>query len=544
MLINNKAKFLTIGFIILSSVSILFPVKTITIMPINQKQSSQIFIRKDDKIQIKATGKWSLLEKYDLVGPEGHQITANDLGNWGTLLGVIGDNPPFVIGQGLEFSSQFEGVLYLYPNKGDYKIDNPKGYLEVTIDGGIELDKFKKQIGYKAKKFTFNAIDKMLVTNIYITKGDTLEIYAFGEWTMWKDAYPVESANGHETFISNGVRWGKLYAGIGSSFGYFAENISIGEKAKFQINETGILSFYPYLDNYEAVPDGNLEIYILGGKEADDSLKNEVNEKITKNIEEKIISRLNEIRTGCSLPTFEINKILSETARNHAKYIAINNSLEREEQEDNPGFTGKTVEDRTMAKGFENKCTEAFCITDDPINALDIFIDSVYHRLKFLYPYIKYIGYGTYKENNVNVHVFDLGFIGEKDTDPNWETMMFPFNESTDVKTSWSGLENPDPFPSGTEKPTGYPASILFSYELKKIVKAEMVDEDGKQVSIYLITPDNDINKKQTNSVTLVPKKPLNFDTRYIINVTVKLGEKEEEKKYSWSFITEREKGK
>jgi|GEM_PF-1210170 len=527
----------TIIFLILFSAS-LHSMEVVTVYPIDKIQPTGIYVRKGDRLKITVTGKWSLWDKYDLVGGEGHQFSANEYGNWGALLGKIGSSEIFVIGKGTEIQSNYEGVLYLFPNKGKYKIENQTGNLNVSIEGGIELDKFKKQLEYKALKFIFNSKDKFFPTNIYVKKGETIEIYAFGQWTMWENTYQLTSAEGHN-FVADGENWGKLYGAIGSSTGQYFEYFSIGEKIDYKATETGLLSLYPYLDEYQASPNGELEIYIIGGKNADENTIKSVDEMVRVKTEQIALNKINEYRRMSGLRLLEIKKEFSKTAFNHAKYMVLNNTFDRDEKEGKLNFTGRTLEERLKQEGFEGKSREMFCQTEYVLNAINLFADTVYHRLRLLNPDLKYLGYGSYKSTDKTIHVFDFGYIEDNEEKQEWEKIIYPANESTDVKTSWEGNESPDPFPTGTSKPLGYPISIMFRNELKQVVEAVLTDEKGKSVSCFIISPETDLNNKKMNAIILVPKKTLEYNTRYTVNIKVILGKKEEEKSYAWTFVTE-----
>jgi len=116
----------TIIFYLLISVFI-YSESVCKVLPINKKQSSGVYVRQGDEVTISVSGKWSLWDKYSLADGKGHDYKANDLGNWGALLGKIGAGKVFYIGNGITISSQNEGVLYLFPNKDKYLIENQSG---------------------------------------------------------------------------------------------------------------------------------------------------------------------------------------------------------------------------------------------------------------------------------------------------------------------------------------------------------------------------------------------------------------------------------
>ena len=533
-------KYLISIFIIFCTILQAYPLKVVDVFPIEKKQSTGIYVKKGDKLKFEVTGKWSLWDKYKLVNGGGHQFTANEYGNWGALLAKIGSSNTFVIGKGLETTSEYEGVLYLFPNKDKYKIENESGSLEVGIEGGINIEEFTQELSDKAKKITFDPQNGFISTDLYIEKGDTLEIYTFGNWTMWDGVYPKVSADGHD-FIAEGVSWGKLFGAIGSTYGQYLELFPIGEKTKFRASYSGIISLYPYTSNYVSAENGVLEIYIIGAKLATKEIKENTDEAVRKNTESLVLSKINEFRTTAALPELEIDSILSQTAFSHAKYMVINDTFTRDEEERKPNFTGKTLKERLKSLGYEKKSREMFCQTESALHAIDLFVNTVYHRLRLLDPDLKKIGYGSYKSAEKTIHVFDFGYLGEEDEKLNWEKIVYPQNETTEIKISWSGNENPDPFPIGTIKPMGSPVSIMFKKQIKKVLKSEIIDEKGTPVNCFVITPETDLNNKQLNTIVLVPKEVLDINTRYTVNIKVKIGKDQEQKDYTWSFVTEKE---
>jgi uncharacterized protein YkwD len=515
----------------------LFPVNVVNIYPVEKMQTAGIYVKKGEILKFEVTGQWSLWNKYKPVGGEGHQFIANEFGNWGALLGKIGNGEPFIIGNGREITSEYEGVLYLFPNKGIYKTENHSGNLTVSIEGGLNIQDFKNQLSSSGNKYSLNANDKIIITDLYIEAGEKLEIYAFGEWTMWDGIYSEVSAEGHD-FAADGVPWGKLYGGIGASYGEFLEIFPVGEKTQYVASKSGVVSLFPYLNNFSSNEKGVLDIYIIGGRKASNSDIEKTDNLIRQKTEAQVLARINEIRIIASLPKLDIDPVLSKSASDHAKYLVLNNKFAREEDSRDQYFTGANLKDRLEKLGYTRKAREMFCQAENPISAVDLFMNTVYHRLRLLNPDLKYFGYGTYKLKEKEIHVFDFGYLKENEEKFNWDVIIYPANNFTDVKTSWSGEENPNPFPFGTQKPLGSPVTIKFKEKINSIISAELVDETGNRINSFIITPVNDINKKNFNAVIIVPKEVLKNNYRYVVKIKANIGENIE-KDYSWSFITE-----
>lgn len=526
-------------FLVFIVSAFLFSEVKVDVVPIGKKQNSGIYVKKGDSLKITVEGKWSLWDKYKLVGGEGHPVNAGELGNWGALLGKIGSGKIFYIGQGIDLVSNEEGILYLFPNKGKYLIEKASGNLQVTIDGGKKIDDFITELSSKSTKFTFDPQNGVLQTGLYFEAGSDIEIYAIGKWTMWDGIYQETNAEGHEfEFTADGIPWGKLFGGIGSSTGQFIDTFSIGDKTVTKASKSGILSFYPFIGNYVSVKNGKMDIYVLGGKKATEDNIKTADSEVKAQFQKIALDKLNSYRKALALPELQINENLSNSALEHAKYLVLNNTFEREEEQGKLNFTAATFEDRLVKFGYEGKAKEMFCLIDSTEGAVDLFIDTIYHRLKLMDPELKYLGYGSYKQGEKTIHVFDFGYAKDGEINAAWEKLVYPLENANDVKIEWSGLENPDPLPQGTVKPLGYPISILLKDQITKVLDAKLLDSKGETVDSFIISPENDINNKQLNAVIIIPKKILTNDTQYTVNIKVTVGAANTEKNYSWNYKT------
>ncbi len=380
----------------------------------------------------------------------------------------------------------------------------------------------------------------MLVTKVFVTAGEPIEIFATGSWTMWEGEYPPVNAEGHEEgtkFTAKGVEWGKLFGGIGSSYGILTETFKVGERMIYTPQRDGILTFYPYVEDFVSVKRGGMDIFVIGGKEATDELLQTADRNVISELNNKVVDRINAFRASVGLNGVEISIPLSESAVDHARYMIINGVFDREQKEGNQGFTGITPDERASAKGFKGKVREIFCQTEDLEKAVDIFIDAVYHRVRLLDPNIKSIGYGNFNNDMNKMHVFVLGYA-EEEIVLEQDFVVYPANMSIDVKSSWSGLENPDPLPPNANKPTGLPISVTFKHELTKVKSAELKDENGQIVPVFLITPDTDLWGKNTNSIFMIPRVRTRSGMKYTasVNAVFKVDDVENESQIVWEF--------
>lgn len=527
-----------INLLVLFITAAAFAQQAVEVLPINRRQSTEIYVKAGEVLNFKVEGQWSLWDRYGGVGGEGHPFKANsEYGNWGALLGVVGNGTPFLIGSGGDVTSDAEGVLYLFPNKGRYLIENETGKLNVTITGGTKLEDYiKAELEGKASHYRFDPLDGVLITDLVFEEGENAEIYAFGSWTMWEGVYPEVNADGHE-FVADGIPWGKLYLGVGSSSGQYISSYSTGQKATIQINEKGILSFYPHVSNYIAVKNGMMDIYVVGGKKASEEDKVSVDELSNQYFSQVALDLLNRYREECKLPLLELNEGLNQAAIDHAEYMVENSSFSRNQSEEGLGFTGVSPEDRAEAAGYDlSRIREMFCQTETAEYAVDVLFNTVYHRIRLMNPDLKYLGYGSYKKADKTVHVFDFGYTTDATTDS--DQFIYPADGAENVTIQWSGYEKPEPLPAGTVTPVGLPITALFKEKVSAVLTSELSKtESGETVECFVISSETDLNSRKIDGVVLVPKYILSPGTSYTVKVKVQLASGEE-KEVSWAFTT------
>ena len=358
-----KKSFLLVILLILN-ISIFADV-VVDVLPIAKKQSTNLYFKKGENLNITVTGKWTLWYRYNLVGPEGHPDATTDYGNWGLLLGKIGGGETFVVGSSKNLTSDADGVLYLFPNKGKFLIEKESGSLKASISGGQNVNDLIKSFPPNTKKITYNPKNGILNTNLYFSENENIEIFAFGIWNMWDNYYKDTNAEGHifEGFRPENILWGKLFGGIGSTYGYFFQNCD-RRKNTIQTSQAGILSLFPYTGNYESIKSGSLDIYIIGGRDAtsDDNKKSDDKAKLITT--DLALSKINEYRTLLNLPTVVIDPKLSQTAFNHSKYVAVNNSFSHNEDSNLPSYTGFSFKDRLEGVDYKGRAREMFCQID------------------------------------------------------------------------------------------------------------------------------------------------------------------------------------
>ncbi len=114
--------------------------------------------------------------------------------------------------------------------------------------------------GSQPTSFVFPAAQERLDTGLWFSRGNTVEVNATGEWTMWAGHYGKSNANGHR-FRAGLYGWGRLMARVGSG-----QEISIGTQKRFTASDSGPLFLYPNAGEYGVRGGaGELQITVLGG---------------------------------------------------------------------------------------------------------------------------------------------------------------------------------------------------------------------------------------------------------------------------------------
>jgi uncharacterized protein YkwD len=119
--------------------------------------------------------------------------------------------------------------------------------------------------------------------------------------------------------------------------------------------------------------------------------------------------------------------------------------------------------------------------------------------------------------------------------------VLYPADRQKDVPIIFAGTEFPDPIPESPHQHPGFPVTITFPRDRQvKDVTATLADGGGKELNVWLSTPDEPANpryaKEQRNTVCLMAKDPLRFRTTYTVKVQAEVDGKAW--KRTWSFTT------
>lgn len=99
-----------------------------------------MYVRQGQQFEISATGSWSNGPEENPIGPAGGEGFEPDSilpsAPTGALIGRIGGNPPFEVGEQATLTADFGGEIYLTINEDPQALSDNSGSLEVTVAFG------------------------------------------------------------------------------------------------------------------------------------------------------------------------------------------------------------------------------------------------------------------------------------------------------------------------------------------------------------------------------------------------------------------------
>ncbi len=268
------------------------------------------------------------------------------------------------------------------------------------------------------------------------------------------------------------------------------------------------------------------------------------------------LNYLNNLRKSAGLITFKADDKLNKTAKNHLKYIQLNNDPSHIEKKGYKGFTGRTPSDRAEFSGYRlswmNENSAGSTKSEDIYKAVDQLFRAVYHRLNFLNFFTEDAGIAILHDKNYlyeNEYVFDMGVQQPKTPQTvalkNSDIIIWPYKNYYKTQPAFFNVENPDPLPEcPREGSVGNPISIQFNpskFDKTKfnLIYFKLFDINGKEIKdTKLLHQGNDssLAKFDEKIYVLFPKKRLSWNHRYKVELKYRYDGVEKTKK--WNFKT------
>ncbi|MFC5451053.1 stalk domain-containing protein [Paenibacillus aestuarii] len=254
---------------------------------------------------------------------------------------------------------------------------------------------------------------------------------------------------------------------------------------------------------------------------------------------------VNDYRKLFGLQPLRWSQDLSRAAQLHATYLQ-NNQVDAQkvslhtEDSSKAGYIGETLAQRARYVNYTGvgMGEDASFGMSSMNDAIDSLFDAPYHRIPFLMQEATEIGI----DREGSYFVMDFGFNQQA---PTTQLVVSPAPGDRYVPTDFNGHESPDPLQihrGAATYPVGYPLlAVISGQSVTNIMldEADLVDSEGKSVSILHDTPNSD--KELDNAVMLIPTKPLLPDSRYSAHIKVSFMDNGQAKtlQKDWSFQTE-----
>lgn len=247
-----------------------------------------------------------------------------------------------------------------------------------------------------------------------------------------------------------------------------------------------------------------------------------------------VLERLNAHRKAAGLEAVVADPVLSKGCAAHAAYLVKN--------VDQPSAQGLGLHgEEPKLPGYSKEGERAgkasvIYLGKEGADAVEGWMGSLLHRIPLLQSRLKKIGYGVARGGPAKSTVV-LDSTNGMGVGKDAPFVLYPADGQKDVPRRFVE-EIPDPIPQSVDKKAGYPVTVIFSEgALVKDVKASLKDGEGKEVSMWLSTPEKPAAADyQRNTVGLIAEEPLKPSTTYTVTVAARVTGKPWLK--TWSFTT------
>lgn len=254
----------------------------------------------------------------------------------------------------------------------------------------------------------------------------------------------------------------------------------------------------------------------------------------------RALDRVNQYRALAGLAPLVYDPRLAAAARSHASYLMRNPAQieidAHRERPGTPGFLAESGGERVRYFAYPGGFAEVINFVARAEDAVDSWIDTLYHRIPLLHPGMSDMGYGLAAGFTQRLNVIEAGPFGMAEGIVAW-----PYPGQPDVPPLWDGAESPDPLAlyPGVAGPVGYPITLTFGGEVRRLsmTRGTLTGPEG-EVPVLPFDPVNDSQLEDT--VALIPVEPLRPGVTYSVRITgqVDLGTGPKGFDQAWSFTT------
>src|SRR6184192_3622622 len=227
-----------------------------------------------------------------------------------------------------------------------------------------------------------------------------------------------------------------------------------------------------------------------------------------------MLALTNQFRHAIGSPTVPTDPRLQQAAQNHANYNSANGILGHFETAGLPYYTGYGPRDRLIAQGWTTSFVSEVATGGSELGGVQQLWDAPYHRLGLMHPNATTIGWGHSELNGRQSNVGDIVYnFGLRPV----EFVRSPAAMQTNIPTSWSGRESPNPLPAGVSGPVGYPIMIVYSAgQNVQMRAAEVVAPNGTKLPIYYAAQQFEYDYQ-----VIIPQQPLAVNTTYHVRFDI-----------------------
>lgn len=230
---------------------------------------------------------------------------------------------------------------------------------------------------------------------------------------------------------------------------------------------------------------------------------------------------VNSLRQKVALPALQPDRALAAAAQAHAYYVLFNWGGAglaglgiHAENPVLPGFTGQNSAERDRHFGYPGfQSSEVINHTFTSAAAVEVWVDSVYHRLPILGRESTAAGYGEAQVGTIAVNVMDFGVGAAQSADP----VLFPYQDEAGVPLAFVGNEVPDPAPN-SRYPVGYPITVAAGGADTLSLAAATVTPAGGAAVNLIVDPPGKLDLGP-NEAAILPAAPLAPGAVYLVKV-------------------------
>jgi hypothetical protein len=228
-----------------------------------------------------------------------------------------------------------------------------------------------------------------------------------------------------------------------------------------------------------------------------------------------MLNLTNQMRYAIGAPSLTADPRVVAAAQNHANYNSANNVGGHFETAGLPYYTGYSARDRVAAMGWSTSfVSEVATGGSDALAGVRQLWDAPYHRLGLMHPSASTMGWGHSDIGGRGTTVGDIAYnFGLRDVD----FVRSPAHGQTNIPTSWSGNESPNPLPAGATRPVGYPIMVVYSGGRNVVMRgAEVVAPGGVRLPIYYAPQQFEYDYQ-----VIIPQRPLTANTTYHVRFDI-----------------------